>query len=142
MLLWVILLIVHSLTINIHANELNTSTNTDNLKNIDNIRQIPNSFCAEILNYELEYATYEDYLIINNYLLQYKILIFRNQSLLSVKNQRRFSLYFGELQSHIETTSHHPDYKDVNIISNIKKENGQPTGLYVNVDYSHTDYSW
>jgi taurine dioxygenase len=105
-----------------------------------NIKQIPNSFCAEILNYDLEYATYNDYLIINQYLLQYKILIFRNQSSLTIEKQREFSLYFGKLQSHIETISHHPNYNDVNIISNIKKDNGQPIGLYVNVDKYHTDY--
>lgn len=116
--------------------------NTENLRNLNNIKQISNSFCAEILNYDLEYATYDDYLIINQYLLQYKILIFRNQSSLSIEKQRKFSLYFGQLQSHIETTSHHPMYNDVNIISNIKKDNGQPIGLYVNVDNYHTDYSW
>jgi alpha-ketoglutarate-dependent taurine dioxygenase len=113
-----------------------------NIINLHNIKQIPNSFCAEILNYDLEYATYNDYLIFNQYLLQYKILIFRNQSSLTIEKQREFSLYFGKLQSHIETTSHHPNYNDVNIISNIKKDDGQPIGLYVNVDKYHTDYSW
>lgn len=121
---------------------INDNSNIENLRNINNIKQIPNSYCAEILNYDLEYATYDDYLIINQYLLQYKILIFRNQSSLTVEQQRKFSLYFGKLQSHIEITSHHPNYNDVNIISNIKKDNGQPIGLYVNVDNYHTDYSW
>lgn len=124
------------------SNNNNLYNNSTNSEKLLNIYPIPNSFCAEILDYELEYATYEDYLTINKYLLQYKILIFRNQSSLTVENQRRFAKYFGQLQTHIETTSHHPEYSDVNMISNIRKSNGQPTGLYVNVDYYHTDYSW
>jgi taurine dioxygenase len=103
---------------------------------------VSKDFVAEIKNFELETITDAQFEEVESLLLQYKVLVFRNQSLLSVPGQRSFSQRFGQLQVHVEKASHHPEYEDVNVISNIK-ENGSYIGLYgAHVESYHTDLSW
>jgi alpha-ketoglutarate-dependent taurine dioxygenase len=103
---------------------------------------VSKNFVAEIKNFELETITDAQFEEVESLLLQYKVLVFRNQSLLSVPGQRSFSQRFGQLQVHIEKSSHHPEYEDVNVISHIK-ENGSYIGLYgAHVESYHTDLSW
>ena len=57
--------------------------------------------------------------------------------------QRSFSRRFGPLQTHVEATSHLAGYDDVNLISNLKRPDGQPTGLYgQHVESYHSDLSY
>jgi taurine dioxygenase len=99
-----------------------------------------NDFGAEVSGLNLAQLTNEEIKLINNYLLQYKILVFKDQQNLTVEEQREFSKRFGVLHSHIEATSHHPDYPDVNIISNISNTRKITTGGH-NEEY-HSDLSW
>jgi alpha-ketoglutarate-dependent taurine dioxygenase len=108
------------------------------------VNQIVNDqFVAEILNMDLENAGDEDFLFVETQLLRYKVVVVRNQPQLTVEGQRRFSQRFGSLHVHLESASHHQGYNDVNLVSNIKNENGAYIGLYgAHVENFHTDLSW
>jgi taurine dioxygenase len=99
-----------------------------------------NNYGAEIYGVNLAQLSNEEIKLINSYLLQYKVLVFKDQQNLTVEEQRAFSKRFGTLHSHIEATSHHPDYPDVNIISNISNTRKITTGGH-NEEY-HSDLSW
>ena len=100
-------------------------------------------FGGVITGIELEHVTPEDEEAIESLLLKYKVLVFRNQSSLTMEGQRRFTQYFGPLHVHLESTSHSPEYEDVNIISNLKSTTGTPIGLYGDhVENFHSDLSW
>lgn len=105
--------------------------------------QEKSNIAAEVIGLNLEYISDEEYDQVYYYLLKHRILVFRNQSHLSVEKQREFTQRFGYLQEHFEKTSHHPVYPDVNLISNIKNGTGGPIGLYgEHVENFHSDLSW
>lgn len=106
-------------------------------------RPIPNSFAGEILQLNLEAITDEEWFIVHRLLLKYKVLVFRNQTELTIEGQRAFTQRFGELMVHVTGTAHYPGYDDVNIISNMKNASGFPIGLHGRqVEHFHTDLSW
>lgn len=94
-------------------------------------------FVAEVFT-DLEDLSDKQICKINNALLKHRVLIFRNQSYLSVESQRSFFQKFGALHSHLDKKSHHPQYQDVNIISNIVNT---PQLIGSNEKY-HSDLSW
>ena len=107
------------------------------------VNRVGNSFAAEVINFDIEHAADADAAIIHSLLLEHKVLVFRNQSQLTVEGMREFTMKFGTLHVHLEATSHHPDYADVNVVSNIKNSTGMPTGLYGDhVENFHSDLSW
>lgn len=104
---------------------------------------VSGSYIAEVISADLEMIDDQDFERVLQLLLQYKVLAFRNQSSLSVEGQRAFSKRFGELHVHLESASHFEGHKDVNLVSNIKNENGGYIGLYgKHVELFHTDLSW
>ena len=97
-------------------------------------------FVAEVVNADLNALTDDEIYEINQAILKYKVLVFRDQNKLSVEDQRRFGQRFGVLHSHIDKRSHHPQFSDVNVISNISNSPKiSPVGS--DVTY-HSDLSW
>lgn len=102
----------------------------------------PTAFGAEVIGLDLQTLDSDQFQLVDHHLLQHKVLVFRNQSHLTVEAQRDFSRRFGPLQEHIEATSHMPGYRDVNLISN-EKAVGAPIGLAgTHVELFHADLSW
>ena len=100
-------------------------------------------FGATITGVDVENLSDAEFDIINRTLLEYRVLVIRNQHDLSIDGQRNFTRRFGELQVHLESASHLPGYADVNVVSNIKNEDGAFTGLYgKHVENFHADLSW
>lgn len=102
------------------------------------------SFAAEIKGLDLETVDDSSFALIEQFLIQHKVLIFRNQSALTVEGQRRFTQRCGPLQVHVESTAHLPGYDDVNVVSNMKSN---ATGHFIglngeHVENFHTDLSW
>jgi hypothetical protein len=116
----------------------------DNIHDNIHVRTVhKDDFGGEVIGIDVEHLSDAEFDIIHNALLKYKVLAVRNQSSLSVEGQRRFTQRFGELQVHLESASHHPGYQDVNVVSNIKGDNGVPIGLYgKHVESFHSDLSW
>lgn len=108
------------------------------------VRKLPGAlFGAEVIGLDLETITDDTFQLVDHHLLANKILVFRNQSHLSIEGQRAFSRRFGPLQVHIESTSHLDGYADVNVISNEQRQDGAPQGLYgTHVETFHADLSW
>ncbi len=101
------------------------------------------SFGAEITGVSLETLTNKEFDSIHDALLRHKVLVIRNQQDLSVEGQRLFSKRLGRLHEHLESSSHLPGYRDVNVVSNIKNSNGSYIGLYgKHVENFHSDLSW
>lgn len=114
-----------------------------NLQTFQVNRLSSTDFAAEVVGLLLQDVNMDIFPLIEYYLLKHKVLVFRNQSSLSVTSQREFTQFFGTLQVHIESTAHHPEFPDVNIISNLKSDTGIPIGLYgEHVENYHTDLSW
>lgn len=117
--------------------------NNYNNNNIKIRRVAESSFASEIIGMNLENISDENFDILHTVLLHSKVLIVRNQSLLSVEGQRSLTMRFGPLHEHLESSSHLPNYKDVNVVSNIVDEKGQHIGLFgKHVENFHTDLSW
>jgi taurine dioxygenase len=127
------------------SNPTNEHVSTENQPGTCLLTIIPfeGSFGAEIIGLNL--ATINDYEFesINQALLKHKVVVVRNQSLLTVDDQRLFSQRFGPLHVHLESSSHLPGYTDVNVVSNIKTEAGAYSGLHgAHVETFHSDLSW
>jgi len=77
-------------------------------------------------------------------LLEYKVVVIREQASANVEDFRSFMRHFGKLFSHVESSSHLPGYTDVNLVSNIANvESGLPIGLNgTHTDTWHSDLSW
>lgn len=101
------------------------------------------SYAAEVLGLDLQELDDSRFELVNHFLLTHKVLVFRNQSALTVEGQRAFSKRFGPLQEHIEASSHLPGHPDVNLISNEVGPNGEALGLHgTHVEMFHADLSW
>lgn len=102
-----------------------------------------NGFSSEICGIDVESISDAEFNVVHDALLRHKVVIMRNQSLLSIEGQRQFTKRFGHLHVHLESSSHLPGYKDVNVVSNIKNENGAYIGLFgAHVENFHSDLSW
>ena len=100
-------------------------------------------FGASITGADLNTISDADFDIIHDALLRYRVIVVRNQQDMTVESQRSFTKRFGALHVHLESSSHLPGYKDVNVVSNIKNENGSYIGLYgAHVENLHSDLSW
>jgi alpha-ketoglutarate-dependent taurine dioxygenase len=100
-------------------------------------------FAAEITHVSLEDIDDATFDLLHYALLKYKVVVVRNQPDFSVEGQRRFTKRFGHLHVHLESSSHLPGYQDVNVVSNIKNENGSYIGLFgKHVENFHSDLSW
>ena len=98
---------------------------------------------ASIHGVDVETISEEDFDRVHDALLRYKVIIVKNQASLSVEGQRHFTQRFGPLHVHLESSSHLPGYTDVNVVSNIKNENGSYIGLFgAHVENFHSDLSW
>ena len=111
---------------------------------IPDVRPLSNSeFGAHIQNVNLESILDEDFDVVHNALLRYKVIVIKNQADLTIEGQRQFTQRFGPLHVHLESSSHFPGYTDVNVVSNIKNENGSYIGLFgAHVENFHSDLSW
>eukprot|EP01031_Cornospumella_fuschlensis_P040881 gene40881-49866_t len=99
------------------------------------VHSINGSFAAEVVGLDLEHVTDAQFGLIEHYLSLHPVLVFRNQEKLSIEGE-----YFV---THVEATSHLAGYNDVNLISNLKRPDGQPTGLYgQHVESYHSDLSY
>lgn len=76
--------------------------------------------------------------------MNFGVVIVRNQEHLDIKRFRDIGLKFGNLQVHQESFSWHPEYNDVNIISNMRnKSTGKFIGLHGgDVELFHSDLAW
>lgn len=102
-----------------------------------------NNFAAEITGVRVESLTDLEFDVIHDALLRNKVIVIRNQTDLTVEGQRRLTQRLGRLHVHLESSSHLPGYKDVNVVSNIKNENGAYIGLAgAHVENFHSDLSW
>ncbi len=68
------------------------------------------------------------------------VLVFRGQSL-NPENFLEFANLFGRPEPHLLDQFHHPEYSDILVLSNVKKD-GKPIGLADGGTYWHTDYSY
>jgi taurine dioxygenase len=69
-----------------------------------------------------------------------QVLVFRSQKL-SAGEFLRFARQFGTPEPHVIDQFHHPEHRDILILSNVLKD-GRPTGLADAGSYFHTDYSY
>jgi len=136
---------VHSLLLFFSIVSLVSSSNhTGNVQTTCSsfVKPLDNNFGAEVYGVDLNNFSEADIEAIDQYLLTYKVLVIKNQESLTVDGQRAFTARFGHLLEHLETTSHLPGYRDVNVVSNIVV-NGAPTGLSgEHVENYHSDLSW
>jgi len=80
---------------------------------------------------------------IHSALINNKVLAIRNQFNLTTEGLRLFSNHFGVLRVHMDSTAHHPNYSDVNYVSNMKNSSGHHIGLHgTHVETFHSDLSW
>lgn len=101
-----------------------------------------NDYVAEISGLDLETITDAEFDEVHQLLVQYKVLVVRNQKNFSVEGQRSFAHRFGKLHVHLESASHLPGYEDVNVVSNMVV-NGSHIGLFgKHVEAFHADLSW
>ena len=68
------------------------------------------------------------------------VLVFRSQSL-NPGSFLEFANRFGKPEPHLLDQFHHPEYTDILVLSNVKKD-GKPIGLADGGTYWHTDYSY
>jgi taurine dioxygenase len=100
------------------------------------------NFVAEVTGISLENIDNTTFDLIEQLLIRYKILVIRNQTDFTPSGQRSFSRRFGSLHVHLESSSHHPEFDDVNVVSNIVI-NGSHIGLFgKHVENYHSDLSW
>jgi taurine dioxygenase len=69
-----------------------------------------------------------------------QVLVFRNQSF-QAEQYLKFARQFGRPEPHVIDQFHHPEFADILILSNRKKD-GEPIGLADAGTYFHTDYSY
>ena len=72
--------------------------------------------------------------------LEHRVIVFRRQEL-TAPRFLDFANRFGRPEPHVLDQFHHPDYADILILSNVKKD-GKPIGLADGGTYWHTDYSY
>ncbi|MGD9773823.1 TauD/TfdA dioxygenase family protein [Diaphorobacter sp.] len=72
---------------------------------------------------------------------QHVVLVFRNQRITPAQ-QVAFSRRFGPLQIHVQRKFGLPDHPEVLVVSNIRDENGEPTGLGDAGSLWHSDLSY
>jgi taurine dioxygenase len=71
---------------------------------------------------------------------RHHVLVFRAQSL-EPGPYLDFARQFGPPEPHVLDQFHHPEYPDILILSNVKKD-GKPVGLADGGTYWHSDYSY
>ncbi|HZF22996.1 MAG TPA: TauD/TfdA family dioxygenase [Burkholderiales bacterium] len=71
---------------------------------------------------------------------RHHVLAFRGQSL-EPESFLEFASRFGRPEPHVLDQFHHPEYTDILVLSNVKK-NGEPIGLADGGTYWHSDYSY
>jgi taurine dioxygenase len=71
---------------------------------------------------------------------RHHVLAFRGQSL-EPESFLEFANRFGRPEPHVLDQFHHPEYTDILVLSNVKK-NGEPIGLADGGTYWHSDYSY
>ena len=71
---------------------------------------------------------------------RFHVLVFRNQSM-NPGSFLEFANRFGRPEPHLLDQFHHPEYSDILVLSNVKKD-GKPIGLADGGTYWHTDYSY
>ena len=71
---------------------------------------------------------------------RHHVLVFRGQSL-EPESFLEFANRFGRPEPHVLDQFHHPDYTDILVLSNVKKD-GKPIGLADGGTYWHSDYSY
>jgi len=72
--------------------------------------------------------------------LEHRVIAFRRQELTPLRFLD-FANRFGRREPHVLDQFHHPEYSDILILSNVKK-NGKPIGLADGGTYWHSDYSY
>ena len=73
--------------------------------------------------------------------LDHHVLVFRDQRI-TPEEHIAFSRRFGPLEIHVLHQFHLPGHPEILIVSNIKKENGEPLGLGDAGAYWHSDLSY
>ena len=71
---------------------------------------------------------------------RHHVLVLRGQSL-EPESFLEFANRFGRPEPHVLDQFHHPEYTDILILSNVKKD-GKPMGLADGGTYWHSDYSY
>jgi taurine dioxygenase len=71
---------------------------------------------------------------------RHHVLVSRGQSL-EPESFLEFANRFGKPEPHLLDQFHHPEYTDILVLSNVKK-NGKPIGLADGGTYWHSDYSY
>src|SRR5205809_166284 len=69
-----------------------------------------------------------------------QLLVFRGQKL-TAREFLGFARRFGPPEPHVVDQFHHPEYRDILILSNVVRD-GKPAGLADAGTYFHTDYSY
>jgi taurine dioxygenase len=72
--------------------------------------------------------------------LEHRVIVFRRQELTPLRFLD-FANRFGRPEPHVLDQFHHPEYSDILILSNVKKD-GKPIGLADGGTYWHSDYSY
>jgi taurine dioxygenase len=73
-------------------------------------------------------------------LYAHQVLVFRGQSL-AAQQYVSFARRFGPPEPHVMDQFHHPEFPDILVLSNVRKD-GRPIGLADGGSYYHTDYSY
>jgi taurine dioxygenase len=93
--------------------------------------------CGADLSAPMDDATFRQ---VQHIFLEHRVIVFRGQEL-SAPRFLDFASRFGRPEPHLLDQFHHPDYSDILILSNVKKD-GKPIGLADGGTYWHTDYSY
>lgn len=103
-----------------------------------------NDLGAELKNTNIAELSENDFDILHRALLTHKVVVIRNHPPLEVSAFRNFAQRFGILKAHIESSAHHPEYDDINFVSNIVNQTtGAIMGIHGNhTETFHSDLSW
>ena len=93
--------------------------------------------CGADLSAPMDDATFRQ---VQHIFLEHRVIVFRRQEL-TAPRFLDFANRFGRPEPHLLDQFHHPDYSDILILSNVKKD-GKPIGLADGGTYWHSDYSY
>ncbi|MFT5446791.1 MAG: taurine dioxygenase [Gammaproteobacteria bacterium] len=93
------------------------------------VKQLDSALGAEISNINLREALSEEqFSVVMEAFLKHHVLVFRGQPI-NDDQHLAFTKRFGDLEGHINKSSHHKKLKDVQVFSNIK-DDGTTTGTH------------
>jgi hypothetical protein len=111
-------------------------------------RSSPRSDNAQLLKFgevyeHIKVSSFTKYNIsfVERALANHKVVIFRNQSELSLQSFQHFTSLLGELHIHLDNSIHVSGYPAINLVSNAEEDIGKSL-RGVRVEKFHSELSW